>query len=909
MQILHWHRPLTSKSGGHRPPTGPPLWHGPSHPHGAHGPHSNHTPGPTCDNVHAHKLNRFRQPCCLAASSSSGSGGGTGGGHDGGDIEKGTRPQPNAHAEFPRAQPREEHRSRGAPHARVLTSMIKYSESHGGDWDEDEDDWDDDNEDDKDEHKDEEEGHQEVHNKDSKNCQEEHEAAKTNPSENSEEGHQEGHKEDHEKGQEERRKEGRTSATSMNLKEGHEQVQEQVPHKVYKEDDTEEREAGETQLGSLRSGKEGTRLNHPVLSEEVHEHGQEEGHEAADAKPSSMRSGMDTTHVYHLVLNASEMDVADTLLACLMDETVKHMMAFRWRELSNILWALATLHRHPGYAWVELALDVTVNKLTFWRSDPQSLSNSAWALARLGVTPDKNWMARFRAAVLDRAYKRKLLPQHLSTILYSVSVMDLYKPPPDYWMQRYVDVLTSALKLTAISNRAALLGESPTEASARSMWQGNTVAPASSSGQHGNRLAERSSSMQYGNRLPEWSSSMQYGNRVAERSSSMQHGNRLAEQSSSMQYGNRVAERSSSAQYDNKPAASSWATRQGSTVAASSRGRNQGSPMALTPQEFEDQWVAILQQCANPSVFVRFDAQQHCNALHALAKLGYDPGEGYWRVFLLSSATLLSRQCLLHMAQDPAQPGPEDQAIKSSRPGPEDQVPMDQDQAKRGPRRKPSGGTHRGEGGVPPRAPPMPPAHFTASHLAGMLWSMSRLQQRPPGSWMRLYQEALLPQLRYCTVKELCIILSAYGKVSYTPRRRILRPIQWWLWCRRHLLTPVGVCLVLVSLARLNKPPGQAWVTAVLRSSLENAPAPATAKAPVPASFGLTAHAAVSILCSLGALDTDPGPQLMGQLLGALKGTSASSISQEALQEVVAACITLGYDWRGYISTDSALVS
>eukprot|EP00798_Chlamydomonas_sp_ICE-L_P010779 gene10779-17797_t len=107
--------------------------------------------------------------------------------------------------------------------------------------------------------------------------------------------------------------------------------------------------------------------------------------------------------------------------------------------------------------------------------------------------------------------------------------------------------------------------------------------------------------------------------------------------------------------------------------------------------------------------------------------------------------------------------------------------------------------------------------------------------------------------------RELCIILS--------------------LW-------PKWVCgLVLVSLAVYNKPPANlGHGSAAL--SLENAPAPATAKVLFPASFGITAHAAVLFYFSMrpgyGSWPTADGDNLLGALkwLLALQGLGSERVGQ-----------------------------
>jgi hypothetical protein len=85
------------------------------------------------------------------------------------------------------------------------------------------------------------------------------------------------------------------------------------------------------------------------------------------------------------------------------------------RNLSNSLWALATLRADPGAAWVRRFCAASAPRLARG-FNAQQLANTAWSLAVLGHPPDDEWLAAFTQAALSR--RGDFIPQHLSNILW-----------------------------------------------------------------------------------------------------------------------------------------------------------------------------------------------------------------------------------------------------------------------------------------------------------------------------------------------------------------------------------------------------------------------------------------------------------------------------------------------------------
>jgi hypothetical protein len=90
------------------------------------------------------------------------------------------------------------------------------------------------------------------------------------------------------------------------------------------------------------------------------------------------------------------------------------------RNLSNSVWALATLRYDPGPEWVARFCGVASAR-SIRRFNEQQLANTAWSLAVLGYAPEEDWLRAFTAAAVARC--GTFLPQHLSNILWALATL------------------------------------------------------------------------------------------------------------------------------------------------------------------------------------------------------------------------------------------------------------------------------------------------------------------------------------------------------------------------------------------------------------------------------------------------------------------------------------------------------
>ena len=65
------------------------------------------------------------------------------------------------------------------------------------------------------------------------------------------------------------------------------------------------------------------------------------------------------------------------------------------QDLSNMLWALASLGVSPEPAWLQQLLQEVTRRQIQKQLLPQHMANLGWALAKLGHRPDRDWVSRW----------------------------------------------------------------------------------------------------------------------------------------------------------------------------------------------------------------------------------------------------------------------------------------------------------------------------------------------------------------------------------------------------------------------------------------------------------------------------------------------------------------------------------
>jgi hypothetical protein len=118
------------------------------------------------------------------------------------------------------------------------------------------------------------------------------------------------------------------------------------------------------------------------------------------------------------------------VLAALLANDGQLLHEDRAHGTSNVLWALATLHRKQGERFEEASIAALVGvarvKLQAASTNPPDLANTAWALAVLGHE-DRAFMGELLAAALVQLPAFK--PQALSDTLWAAATLGLPLPP------------------------------------------------------------------------------------------------------------------------------------------------------------------------------------------------------------------------------------------------------------------------------------------------------------------------------------------------------------------------------------------------------------------------------------------------------------------------------------------------
>ena len=170
-------------------------------------------------------------------------------------------------------------------------------------------------------------------------------------------------------------------------------------------------------------------------------------------------------------------------------------------------------------------------------------------------------------------------------------------------------------------------------------------------------------------------------------------------------------------------------------------------------------WRMVLLRCAAPGMHCHFDAQQLSNTAYALARLGFDPGPEWWRVYLLSTAALLARQSLAD-GREQQQLGQEQGQLQGWQDN--DEAEQSSKQQRQQPSRHSSalqgGGQgqqlrQQGQARQSLATCPRLPARYEPRHLASTLWALARLRHTPPSGWLRLLESVLIPRLSECSAQ------------------------------------------------------------------------------------------------------------------------------------------------------------
>jgi hypothetical protein len=110
------------------------------------------------------------------------------------------------------------------------------------------------------------------------------------------------------------------------------------------------------------------------------------------------------------------------MAAAAPDTAAFHLLHRCLQDLSNMLWALATLGLSPDPAWLQQHLREVGRRQAQRTLLPQHLANVGWALAKLSHRPDRDWLARYQEDVLASLPQFK--PQEISNVLWALAVLN-----------------------------------------------------------------------------------------------------------------------------------------------------------------------------------------------------------------------------------------------------------------------------------------------------------------------------------------------------------------------------------------------------------------------------------------------------------------------------------------------------
>jgi hypothetical protein len=118
-----------------------------------------------------------------------------------------------------------------------------------------------------------------------------------------------------------------------------------------------------------------------------------------------------------------------------------HLASCDGQALSNTLWALATLGQRPPLPYLNRLLTHAAAAASRGFLNPQGISNTLWGLAALGVVPQASCMAALQAAAQQQL--PHMTPQGLSNTLWALAVLE--RPPSKGWLAAFWPACRSAL--------------------------------------------------------------------------------------------------------------------------------------------------------------------------------------------------------------------------------------------------------------------------------------------------------------------------------------------------------------------------------------------------------------------------------------------------------------------------------
>jgi hypothetical protein len=110
-----------------------------------------------------------------------------------------------------------------------------------------------------------------------------------------------------------------------------------------------------------------------------------------------------------------------------------HLASCDGQALANTLWALATLGQRPPLSYLKRLLLHAEAAASRGFLNPQGIAMSLWGLAALGVVPQASCMAALQAAAQQQL--PAMTPQGLSSTLWALAVLE--RPPSKAWLAAF----------------------------------------------------------------------------------------------------------------------------------------------------------------------------------------------------------------------------------------------------------------------------------------------------------------------------------------------------------------------------------------------------------------------------------------------------------------------------------------
>ncbi|KAG1676081.1 hypothetical protein FOA52_014946 [Chlamydomonas sp. UWO 241] len=129
------------------------------------------------------------------------------------------------------------------------------------------------------------------------------------------------------------------------------------------------------------------------------------------------------------------------VVSTLLQQAYRQLPSFSAQQLANTVWGLGRLGFKPPSAWTAAFLQCTVEGMRTGRFNSAELSGMVWGMARLGLSPPPAWVTGFLKCVYTEL--PRMPASDLAQILLALGAMRVQ--PPSGWMLAVIGAATQRL--------------------------------------------------------------------------------------------------------------------------------------------------------------------------------------------------------------------------------------------------------------------------------------------------------------------------------------------------------------------------------------------------------------------------------------------------------------------------------